>query len=338
MSQRWKSAVYQYVRHHNRMEVEYTIEPLPDFVADKAYIRMQNNRLSRIAQAHKDRKLRPSQCQTRVKFLHLTERGDEAEVYLQLHKLHNYGPRHVEQKIEREKLNLREQNGRWLITAVSVDLSEKNEASRWVPEAKTPSPIPYVFPEAAGRTQPGPYLNQQILSSEPLPRPVKYDRWKAQQYAEAHWNRPNPAFVDMEVDCSNFVSQCLYAGGAPMNYTGRRDNGWWYKGLQQHQELWSYSWSVAQSLQAYLSSSKAGLRAQAVESPYQLAIGDVITYDWDGDSRYQHSVIVTAHAPDGAPLVNARTTDSRHRYWEYKDSYAWTERTKYKFFHISDYF
>lgn len=338
MNQRWKSAVYEYVRHHNRMEVEYTIEPMLDLITDKAYIQMQNNRLDRISKAHEDRKLRPSQCQTRIKFLHLMERGGEAEVYLQLHKFHEYGPRHVEQKIEQEKLILREQNGRWSIAAISVDLSEKNEISHLIPEAKGQTPLLNDTPAAAGRIKSVPYLNQQILSSEPLPRMIKYNRWKAQQYAETHWNRPNPAYVDMQVDCSNFVSQCIYAGDAPMNYTGRRENGWWYKGLQQRQELWSYSWSVAQSLQAFLSSSKTGLRAESVESPYQLAVGDVITYDWDGDSRFQHSVIVTAHASDGAPLVNARTTDSRHRYWEYKDSYAWTEKTKYKFFHLSDLF
>jgi len=34
--------------------------------------------------------------------------------------------------------------------------------------------------------------------------------------------------------------------------------------------------------------------------------------------------------------VNAHTISSRHRYWEYKDSPAWTKDTRYRFLHIPD--
>jgi hypothetical protein len=124
-----------------------------------------------------------------------------------------------------------------------------------------------------------------------------------------------------------------------MNYTGRRDSGWWYKGRSGGRELWSYSWAVSHALQSYLArGASTGLTAVQVESPADLKLGDVIFYDWDGDGRFQHSTIVTAFDSAGMPLVNANTTASRHRYWDYRDSYAWTERTRYKFFHISDEF
>ncbi|MMZ62195.1 putative amidase domain protein [compost metagenome] len=76
--------------------------------------------------------------------------------------------------------------------------------------------------------------------------------------------------------------------------------------------------------------------AVPVERPEQLMLGDVISYDWDGDGTFQHSTIVTAFDAGGMPLVNAHTVNARHRYWDYRDSYAWTDRTVYRFYHIAD--
>ena len=80
------------------------------------------------------------------------------------------------------------------------------------------------------------------------------------------------------------------------------------------------------------------MRATQVESAAELALGDVISYDWGGDGRFQHTTIVTAFDANGMPLVNANTVPSRHRYWDYKDSYAYSDRTQYRFFHLQDYF
>ncbi|MDB5054871.1 MAG: hypothetical protein JWM44_2921 [Bacilli bacterium] len=169
--------------------------------------------------------------------------------------------------------------------------------------------------------------------------PLKYDRNKAKAYADMWWDSHNPSYLFFEQDdCTHFVSQCLFAGCAPMNYTGKRELGWWYRGKIGKQELWSFSWAVADSLRRYLSGTPAGWQAEIVDSPQKLAIADVISYDFDGDGRFQHSAIVTGFDPNGFPLVNAHTSNSRHRYWDYRDSYAWTEKTKYLFFHMPDQF
>ncbi|MFC4767626.1 amidase domain-containing protein [Effusibacillus consociatus] len=165
-------------------------------------------------------------------------------------------------------------------------------------------------------------------------RQARFDRRKAQRYAELWWNGFNPQYKQFEVDCTNYVSQCLYAGGMPMAYHSRRDRGWWYRG-QGKTANWSYSWAVAHSLRYYLEASG---RTTVVLDPQQLMIGDVICYDWDGDGRWQHNTIVVGFDRSGMPLVNAHTVASQHRYWDYKDSYAWTERTRYRFFHIRDVF
>lgn len=159
----------------------------------------------------------------------------------------------------------------------------------------------------------------------------QYNRLRAVQYAERWWNSYNPAYKKFEVDCTNFISQCLHTGGAPMRGYPNRGNGWW---LQNN--IWSYSWAVANSLKSYLSNSKSGLRAREVSGPEHLLLGDVICYDFEGDGRYNHNTIVTGKDAYGMPLVNAHTYNSRMRYWAYEDSSAYTPKIKYKFFTIVD--
>ena len=156
-----------------------------------------------------------------------------------------------------------------------------------------------------------------------------YDRQAAVAYAEKWWNDYNPKFKKFDVDCTNYVSQCLFAGGAPMRGYPSRTRGWW---MQNNN--WSFSWTVANALTQYLSTSKTGLRAKQVSNPKELKLGDVICYDFQGDGRFDHTTIVTDHDADGMPLVNAHTDNSRHRYWSYEDSIAYTPNIAYKFFTI----
>lgn len=158
-----------------------------------------------------------------------------------------------------------------------------------------------------------------------------YDRRKAIQYAERWWNDYNPAYQKFTDDCTNYISQCLRAGGAPMRGFSNRSSGWWYDG-----ESWSYSWSVAHSFRWYLGTSKVGLRATEVQDPRELQLGDIICYDFEGDGRFNHSTIITAKDAYGMPLVNAHTSNSRMRYWSYEDSSAYTDNIEYRFFKIVD--
>jgi hypothetical protein len=169
--------------------------------------------------------------------------------------------------------------------------------------------------------------DEEIVS---MPR-YQYNRLEAVKYAERWWNSHNQVYKLFENDCTNFISQCLHAGGAPMRGYPNRSKGWWFRSNN-----WSYSWTVANTLRWYLSGSKQGLRGEEVRTPDQLIPGDVICYDFDGDGRWQHNTIVVAKDDMGMPLVNAHTHNSRMRYWDYTDSTAYTENIKYKFFHIVD--
>lgn len=159
-----------------------------------------------------------------------------------------------------------------------------------------------------------------------------YNREAAVAYANKWWNGRNPEFHSFDVDCTNFISQCLLAGGAPMYGYPNRERGWWMQG-----GTWSFSWSVAHSMRWFLGGSKKGLTTTQVGSPEELDLGDLICYDFQGDGRYDHTTIVTAK--DGQmPLVNAHTYDAYQRTWDYKDSYAYSPNAKYLFFKVNDHF
>jgi hypothetical protein len=158
----------------------------------------------------------------------------------------------------------------------------------------------------------------------------KYDRMKAVQYAERWWNEFNPAYHKFTDDCTNYISQCLHAGGIPMWGAPNKNKGWWIRG-----KSWSYTWTTAHSLYHLLKAGNA-IRTKEVESAKELNLGDILCIDFEGDGRFDHNLIVTAKDQDGMPLVNAHTMNSRHRYWTYEDSTRYTPNIVYKFFVILD--
>ncbi|UOF90856.1 amidase domain-containing protein [Fodinisporobacter ferrooxydans] len=178
--------------------------------------------------------------------------------------------------------------------------------------------------------------NQEFLKQNRT-RKHLYDRMQVMKYAEKWWDRFNPGYRKFEVDCTNFVSQCIHAGRAPMVHMGNRSKGWWYQHGGGANDNWSYSWSVANSLRWFLGGN-GHWHATIVEDPRELKIGDVICYDWDGDGHFTHNTVIVAFDVYNRPLVNAHTVESHRRYWEYRDSYAWTENTKYLFFQLPDQF
>ncbi|QQK81880.1 amidase domain-containing protein [Salicibibacter cibi] len=168
-------------------------------------------------------------------------------------------------------------------------------------------------------------------SRNSLERTPNYNRLEAVKYAERWWNAYNPQYRHFTDNCTNFISQCLKAGGAPMHGAPHREKGWWYTG-----ENWSYSWAVAHSMRWHLSGTTTGLTAKEVERATDLQPGDIICYDFDGDGRWEHNTIVVMKDGNHEPLVNAQTENSRNRYWNYEDSTAWTPNIAYKFFQMND--
>ena len=117
---------------------------------------------------------------------------------------------------------------------------------------------------------------------------VGYDRAKAVAYAEKWALKRNPAYLDfhpMGGDCTNFISQCLYAGGKVMNMTPV--SGWYYVDGNRR----TASWTGVEYLYAFLMGNKgAGPYAQLVERG-MLQLGDVVQLGLAGEG-YSHNVLV----------------------------------------------
>lgn len=69
---------------------------------------------------------------------------------------------------------------------------------------------------------------------------LPYDRFAAVEYAHKWAFGRNPDYFDFSEiggDCTNFASQCLYAGTGVMNYT--RDFGWYYIDINDRSPSWT---------------------------------------------------------------------------------------------------
>ncbi len=69
---------------------------------------------------------------------------------------------------------------------------------------------------------------------------IEYDAEAAVAYAGLWAYRRNPYYYDFSRiggDCTNFVSQCLFAGGSPMNYTPV--TGWYYATANDRTASWT---------------------------------------------------------------------------------------------------
>lgn len=345
MSSDWKLVLYDYAKLRNEIAVQGNFGIMEQLVQDTGYLEREQHRAKLIAYEWRRRSAKPHKAQTRVKLMHAYESEDRVTANLRFVQslLYEQLDERLEQSLVlQERIVLYKEQDGWRIIEITPVVLER-QPSQSTDGAGTGSTEDDLA--EASIITPRPLLNTYVLYGAQQPevagsssRKAAYDRRRAVAYAEKYWNSANPNFLEFEVDCTNYVSQCLLAGGAPMNYTGRRAAGWWYQGRKGNREWWSYSWSVSNALSSHLTGSRSGLQAETVGSPYELDLGDVIIYDWDGDGVYQHSTIVTGFDMTGEPLVNAHTMNSRARLWSYRDSPAWTDRTRYRFFHISDFF
>lgn len=127
-----------------------------------------------------------------------------------------------------------------------------------------------------------------------------YNRKGAVEYAIRYGKHPNPDYIYYQGDdCTNFISQCLQAGGAKNHY--HPTHPWWYQNGKT-----SICWAVAASLYWYIRTmtkeNRFGIKAKTVsikgDGLYNssianlLEIGDVIQYR-NNQNRIQHSTIIT---------------------------------------------
>lgn len=142
---------------------------------------------------------------------------------------------------------------------------------------------------------------------------IEYDRYSAVEYALKWAYSRNPRFYDFENiggDCTNFISQCLYAGCGIMNYSGF-ENGWYFINANDR----SASWTGVPYLRRFLLTNK-GTAVYGEAAPLErLMPGDVIQLRNSSGALY-HSVIISYIKEPVSPrniFVCAHSYDARDR-------------------------
>lgn len=141
---------------------------------------------------------------------------------------------------------------------------------------------------------------------------IGYNRIAAVRYALKWAYARNPHYYDFQDiggDCTNFVSQCMYAGSGVMNFS--QENGWYFISTNDR----SPSWTGVVFLRNFLLTNQgAGVYGELAELN-ELAVGDVIQLANENGTFY-HSLIVSYIARPAVPrniFVCAHTMDARNR-------------------------
>ncbi len=148
-----------------------------------------------------------------------------------------------------------------------------------------------------------------------------YERDRAEAYARRWALSRNPLFVDYTGrggNCTNFVSQAVYAGSCVMNYTPVF--GWYYISDSER----AAAWTGVEFFYNFMTENKGeGPFATEVDIA-SLVVGDVIQYYKETEGWY-HTVLVVGFDTDGTPLVAAQSNDALDRRL---DSYTF-DRARY---------
>lgn len=133
----------------------------------------------------------------------------------------------------------------------------------------------------------------------------EYDRNKVLDYAKKWAFKRNPAFYDFSAlggDCTNYASQCIFAGAGVMNYTPTF--GWFYKNLNDR----TPSWTGVEFLYNFLVNNEGvGPFAKQVELN-ELEIGDIVQLG-RATGDFYHSPVVVGFSR-GQILVSAHSYDA----------------------------
>ena len=143
---------------------------------------------------------------------------------------------------------------------------------------------------------------------------IPYNRRAAVAYAHRWAYDRNPKFYDYELiggDCTNFASQCLYAGTGIMNFTPTY--GWYYKDANNKSPSWTgvpYFWN-------FMTETAFRTGPFGVESDISdILPGDFVQLELNGDNTFDHTPIIVERGVVPAldnVLVAAHSQDADYR-------------------------
>lgn len=117
---------------------------------------------------------------------------------------------------------------------------------------------------------------------------LPYNRQKVYEYAKKWAFKRNPNYYNFDAvggDCTNFASQCIYAGSSVMNYS--KSKGWYYINGNNK----SPSWSGVEFLNNFLTSNKSVGPYGKEVLQNEIEIGDLVQLSFDG-KKFAHTLVI----------------------------------------------
>lgn len=119
---------------------------------------------------------------------------------------------------------------------------------------------------------------------------MQYDRSAAVAYARKWAYARNPAYYDFSEiggNCTNFASQCIYAGSGVMNYTPTY--GWYYISVNNR----APAWTGVNELYRFLTTNRGSGPQGRVVGLEEIEEGDIIQLRFLGSDKFDHTPVVT---------------------------------------------
>ena len=143
-------------------------------------------------------------------------------------------------------------------------------------------------------------------------RVIEYDRAAVYAYARRWAFARNPQYYNFDNlggDCTNFASQCLFAGCGVMNFTPTF--GWFYKSLNDR----TPAWTGVEYFYRFLTDNAVGDGVGNGAGPFAtetdiagLRVGDFVQFGRATGDFYHTPVVVGFD--NGEPLLAAHTYDA----------------------------
>lgn len=145
---------------------------------------------------------------------------------------------------------------------------------------------------------------------------IPYNRDRAVEYAKKWALSRNPLFLNfmgIGGDCTNFVSQCVFAGCGVMNFT--ETFGWYYISPENRAPAWSgvdEFYNFMTGLPEFtMANGGIGPYGREARTATEVEIGDVIQLR-NPEGEFYHTLIITGFE-GGDVLVSAHTNDALDR-------------------------
>lgn len=129
-----------------------------------------------------------------------------------------------------------------------------------------------------------------------------YNRSGAVVYAHQYAENPNPAYYYFpDADCTNFVNQAIHHG-SNAEEVGSNTYGWYYNYYNSYYDNdYSASWADVQFLYNFITQYNVwdkGPEGCEINNDYAALEGDLVHFEWDDDTIWDHAMIIVERQED----------------------------------------